>query len=116
MTNDELLFFSKNPAALPLYEKLAASIMHLLPDMQVLVQKSQIAFSCRHRFAFASLRGKRLAVTFGLEYRVDSPRIAQAVEPYPNRWTHHVVIGSLEEIDDELLAWIKQANEFAARK
>ena len=39
-----------------------------------------------------------------------------AVEPYPNRWTHHVLIGTVEEIDDELLSWIEEAAAFAQSK
>ena len=45
-----------------------------------------------------------------------SPRIAVATEPYPGRWTHHIVVSSLEEIDDELMGWIKEAAAFAAAK
>ena len=116
MTQDELLFFSKAPGVLPAYEKLAQSILAAWPETEVTVQKSQIAFSCKRRFAFASLRGKRLIVTFGLGERVDEPRIDQAVEPYPGRWTHHVVVQATEDIDEELMAWIAQAKAFAARK
>ena len=39
-----------------------------------------------------------------------------SVEAYPNTWTHHVMlvmIGTLEEVDEELLSWIVEAAEFA---
>ena len=39
-----------------------------------------------------------------------------AAEPYPNRWTHHVMIGAGEELDEELLGWIGEAAGFAGRK
>ena len=55
-------------------------------------------------------------VTFGLEHRVDSSRIAVAIEPYPNRWTHHVIVQSADEIDDKLMGWIREAYEFALVK
>ena len=42
-----------------------------------------------------------MTVTFGLGYRKDSPRIDVATQPYPGRWTHHVMVGSAEEIDEE---------------
>ena len=57
-----------------------------------------------------------MTVTFGLSYRKDSPRIDVATEPYPNRWTHHVMVGSEEEIDGELMSWICEAAEFSANK
>ena len=38
------------------------------------------------------------------------------MEAYPNRWTHHVMIGSVEEVDEELLSWIVEAADFAQNK
>ena len=49
-------------------------------------------------------------------YKKESPRIDVASEPYPNRWTHHMLIASEEEIDDELMSWIKEAAAFSAGK
>ena len=57
-----------------------------------------------------------MTVTFGLGYRKDSPRIDVATQPYPGRWTHHVMVGSAEEIDEELLGWIQEAAEVSAAK
>ena len=57
-----------------------------------------------------------LTITFGLPYRKESVRIDIATEPYPNRWTHHVMIGTEEEIDEELISWIQEAAEFSDRK
>lgn len=55
-------------------------------------------------------------VTFGLGHKVESPRIDVATEPYPGRWTHHVLIGEPDEVDDELMAWVREAAEFSAAK
>ena len=94
------------------------------PDASVKVQKSQISFYCPKLFAAASIPVRRkkdwpkecLLVTFGLERQVISPRIAVSVEPYPNRWTHHVVVSQPEEIDGELLDWLSQAYQFCQIK
>ena len=88
------------------------------------VQKSQISFYGRHLFGAASIPVRRkkdwppdcLMVTFGLEHRADSPRIAVATEPYPNRWTHHVLISEAEQIDGELMGWLREAWAFSERK
>lgn len=122
---DLLFFFDKRPAALSLYERLAERILAEIPDVNIKVQKTQIAFSNRHGFAFVSFLPVRRAkdrpevyitVTFGLGYQKGSPRIDAAVEPYPNRWTHHVLVSSPDEIDGELLGWIKEARDFSASK
>lgn len=116
MNQDVLLFFDRAKEALLLYEMLEQGIIACCGDVTVHVQKSQIAFDNGRRFAFASLRGKKLIVSFGLGERADSPRIAQAVEAAPRRWTHHVPVLSAADLDEELFRWIRQAYDFAARK
>lgn len=125
MNDAELLFFEKYPNALPLYEKLKERILDEIPGVQMKVQKTQISFINKRFFAcvsFVKVRKAKdrpdpwLVVTFGLEYKVESSRIDAATEPYPNRWTHHVLISSVEEVDDKLMDWIKEASDFALRK
>ena len=48
-----------------------------------------------------------LLISFGLGRQVADPRIAVAAEPYPGRWTHHVVLSRPEELDETLLAWLR---------
>ena len=97
----------------------------MIPDVKIKVQKTQISFYNRHLFAcvsFARVRKKKdcpdiyIVITFGLEYRADSPRIDIATEPYPNRWTHHVLVSEEEQIDEELLGWVEEASAFSAAK
>lgn len=124
--NQELLyFFDKKPEALALYEAFEARVCSEISPVNVKVQKTQIAFSNKHNFAFVSFlpirkAGERpdayIVVTFGLGYRVDSDRIDAAVEPYPRRWTHHILISDTGEIDDKLMGWVKEASDFSAAK
>ena len=125
ISGDELFFFNEKTAALPLYEAFARRLLAEIDNVTIKVQKTQISFSNRHNFAFASFLPVRKAmerpetyitVTFGLRYKKESPRIDVASEPYPNRWTHHMLISSMDEIDDELMGWIKEAAEFSAGK
>ena len=116
MTAETLLFFGSAPEALALYEGMEGMILSAFPGTRVIVQKSQIAFDCGRRFAFASLRGKRLVVSFGLGRREDSPRIAQAVEPYPGRWTHHTYVDGPGALDGWLMDRLREAHDFALAK
>ena len=122
---DTPFFFRDSPLSLPLYLTLEKRILAELPDTRVRVQKTQISFSNRRNFAFASLLPARraaarpnpyLTVTVGLGRRLDALLVDAASEPYPGRWTHHLVIGTVEEIDDELMAWAREAYNFAAAK
>ena len=117
-TVNELLFFDSKPDALALYEAFREAVLAKVPDARIEVKKTQISFFDRRMFAavsFAPVRKKDrpkpfLTITFGLAYRKESDRIDVAVEAYPNRWTHHVMIGSVEEVDEELLSWIVEAD------
>ena len=125
ISDDELLFFNEHPAALPLYEAFMERLLAEIDNVTIKVQKTQISFSNKYNFALVSFLPARKAkerpetyitVSFGLQYRKESPRIDAASEPYPNRWTHHMLIASEEEIDDELMSWIKEAAAFSASK
>ena len=125
ISGDELFFFNEKTAALPLYEAFVKRLLAEIENVTVKVQKTQITFSNRHNFAFVSFlptcKAKDrpetwITVTFGLRYKKESPRIDVASEPYPNRWTHHMFISSVDEIDDELMGWIKEAAAFSVGK
>lgn len=123
MTTDELFFFEKAEKQQVLYEALLPKLTARCGNFDVRVSKTQISFRSRHIFAMVSLprrkvngRGDYLLVSFGLAYQKVSPRIWQAVEAYPNRWTHHVPIFSETELDDELLGWLHEAYQFARTK
>jgi len=121
---DVAAFFANMPEAQPLYEMLAEKMREEYPSARIKIQKSQISFSGRHNFAFVwlPLRPVKtrppvyIVVSFGLPRHLESPRIVQAVEPYPNRWTHHVIVQSKDDIDPELLGWIREAYIFADGK
>ena len=95
MDQNTLFFFNQKPEAIPLYEAFEVRLLAELEGVIIQPQKSQITLKNR---------------------REGSPRVDQASEPYPGRWTHHLVIGSAEEIDDELMVWVREAYDFAAAK
>lgn len=122
---EEFRFFDKQPAAFPIYEAFAEKLFERFPAAAVRVQKTQITFSNRRVFACVSfLRVKKKAelpepyfvLTLGLSYPLASARAAAKTEPYPGRWTTHIVVGAAAELDDELFAWLAQAYEFAESK
>ncbi len=122
---DTLLFFSGHTDALDLYLSLEEMLYSSFPLVGRRVQKTQITFTNRHVFACVSFaRGKRkaelpkgwLVLTLGLSAPLDSPRAAVKTEPYPGRWTHHFVLSRKEELDEELLSWIRESYAFADAK
>lgn len=120
-----LFFFNGNPEALPLYIAFEERLLAELESVEFKVQKTQITLKNRRVFGAVSFLPARRAkdrpdpyitITLGLNRQNRSPRVDQASEPYPGRWTHHLVIGSVDEIDDELMVWVREAYDFAAGK
>ena len=124
ITQDALFFFDGKPAELSLYECFAGQMLSRYPDTEIRVQKTQISFYDKRMFACVSLTPVRpkamrperfITVSFGLEHPLDDPR-AMAVKVRPNRWTHHVIVGDVSEIDDVLLGWIELSHRLSSRK
>lgn len=121
MNADAINFLLNGSAnALAIYEALETAVLTAWPDVRITVHGSQITFANRHGFAFVSLPRRKgevgLVVSFGLPSRAESPRVAAVVEPYPGRWTHHVQVRSVDEVDRELMGWIGAAYAFSRRK
>lgn len=122
---DIFLFFDGHEEQLALYEALEAAIWKELGEVEIRVQKSQISFYQRHMFACVSMmpvkkalrRGDTcLVVSLGLGRKIESPRAAACAQPYPGRWTNHVPIYNKDEIDEELLEWLREACAFSSAK
>lgn len=122
MDADTLLFFSAEPRALTLYQAFEEAVLSRFPSVRVKVCKTLISFSDRFGFAYVSLPRRKfrprgsLLVTLGLPFRLDSPRVFQAVEPYPGRWTIHVVVTDESEIDEELMSFVAMSHDFSESK
>ncbi len=119
---DALLFFAGHERAFPLYLSLHERLCAACPEAAVRVQKTQITYGCPRVFACVSFaRVKRrselpeeyLVLTLGLNQPLHTPRVAVKTEPYPGRWTHHIVLSREEELDAELMDCIAQAVAFA---
>ena len=124
MTDDELLFFDSIPQMLPIYEAFCQGLADRGLAFTAKVSRTQISLRNRYVFAAVSLPWRKvkgwpeeyLLVSLGLSYHKESPRVAVATEPYPNRWTHHILLTTPKEVDAELLDWTEEAYRFALIK
>lgn len=121
---DVLAYFGEHARELELYGALVRRLAEAVPDTAVKVQKSQISFYGRRLYGAASVPVRRkkgwppdcLMVTVGLARCEPSPRVTVATEPYPGRWTHHILVTREDEIDAQLLDWLHEAYEFSETK
>lgn len=125
ISSDELLFFDGHSGAIPIYGSFAETLFERFPATSIRVQKTQITFSSRHVYAcvsFARVKKKAelplpyLVITLGLPFPLDSQRVPVRTEPYPGRWTNHVLISDPSDLDGEFWEWVSQAYEFSEMK
>lgn len=119
LTPDVLFFFDGQAGALALYEALAERLLAEYPATEIRVKKTQIGFHDGRLYCCASLtpvrrRAERpdpfLTVTFSLDAPDPSPRLI-CVPVRSNRFTHHTIIGTPSDLDDELLAWLHASHD-----
>jgi hypothetical protein len=113
MTLDEN--FNGNKASREIFECLR-ELIETLGSVEMVVQKSQVAFRRKKTFACAWMPGKYLhgrvaplVLTVYLRRRDSSPRWKEVVEPAPGRFTHHIELHSPNEIDDQVGGWLQEA-------
>lgn len=113
MTVDE--FFADYPESRQLFEALRCAVEAIGPA-ELRVTRSQIAFRRRVAFAWAwaparYLRGATapLVLTLSFHRRDASPRWKEIVEPAPGRFTHHLELYAVGDIDDQVRNWLQEA-------
>ncbi len=110
-------FFAGHEEARAIFEAVRELIETIGPA-DIRVTKSQVAFRRRTGFAFLWMpgmylgdRGVPLVLTIGLQRRDGSPRWKEIVEPKPGRFTHHLELRSVGEVDEEVRGWLREAWE-----
>ena len=120
MDADTIMFFVGRADALGLYEALMELMRAQLPPFEARVMRTQISLANRRGFGAVSLPRSSsrpgIVLSLGLGRALGSPRVAQAVQPYPGRWTNHLPLTDRARLDAELMGWIREAYDFAAAK
>jgi hypothetical protein len=113
-------FFANDPVAYALYTAVR-KVVDTIGDAGVRVGKSQVSF--RHRRPFAAvwmpaqyLSGDTapLVLTVYLPRRDLSPRWKEVVQPTAGRFTHHLELREPQDVDGEVVEWLRQAWQAAA--
>ena len=113
MTLDE--FFAGYDEARPLFDAVRAALDAIGPT-KLRVGKSEIAFWRRKAVARVWIPERHLrrqaaplVLTFGFRRRDRSPRWKEIVEPAPGRFTHHLELYAVADIDNEVHGWLRTA-------
>jgi hypothetical protein len=112
-------FFGEHKQSRRIFDALASALQNAGP-IDIRVSKSQVAFWRDRPFAWAWLpeqylkrTAAPLVLTVGLRRRDSSTRWKQVVEPASGRFTHHLELESVSDIDSEVAGWLKEAWDLA---
>ena len=118
MDPEELL--AGHPVAETVYEKVR-SVLADLGQFEVRTSKSQIAFRRTRGFAYLWLPGQYLTnpdaevvLSIALGRHDRSARFKEVAHPTARHWMHHLELHDPDEIDDEVLDWLREAAERAS--
>ena len=93
----------------PIYDSLVKRIMTLGNDITETPKKAAVSFIRKHQFVLIKPATKtRIDLGLKLKGKENSGRLEDS-GPFGTMCTHRVQITALAEVDDELMAWIKEA-------
>ena len=108
-------FFAGYDASRRIFDALR-DMIESIGEAELRVSKSQVAFSRRRTFARVWIPDRYLGpghaplvLTLGFWRRDPSSRWKEVVEPAPGRFMHHLELRCVEEIDAQVLAWLREA-------
>jgi hypothetical protein len=98
----------KGEGARELFDRFESLIAACGP-YEVAPAKTRVAFMGRVRFAgVTAVSDRGMSVAFGLPRPLGHPRVRK-VERFGTWFVHHMRITSAEELDDELLGWLRES-------
>ena len=91
-----------------LFDAIAAEVKRNGP-VEIIPEKTRIAFHRRMSFLSVVVRKERLLLGFVFARRIENPRFDKIETYSPRNHWHRLPIAQLEEIDDDVRAWIVEA-------
>jgi len=98
----------KSPQAIALFRDFARLVRRCGPVL-VVPEKTRIAFQVRMSFAAVSLRRDRIVGHVVLSRHLENPRFTKIVCISPHNHVHSFCFRSREELDREVLGWLREA-------
>lgn len=113
---DERIFAGR-PEPLRLFRAIRRYLEALGP-LTIRSADAHVSFRVRRPFVWVALppdddARPGLRLTFSVDERIDDPRIVDAFEPHPGRWTHRVDITDETDLDPSVERWLRRAYHLA---
>lgn len=108
----EALFAGKDPASRAIYARLLEALGALGPCREE-PKKTSIHLARTTGFAGVHPRKGALLLNVRTAQPIDSPRVVKREQVSRHRWHNEIRLASAEEVDAELLAWLREAYALA---
>jgi len=105
----------RTPLALSLYRKFV-KLARCCGPVIIFANKTRIGFQVRMAFADVMLKRNWLDAYVILARRLENPRFTKIETLSPRNHIHYFRIHSPEELDDEVLAWLREAYRVGQQK
>lgn len=105
-------FERRVPVVREIYETIVAVASEFGPVEQ---DPKKTSIHLNRKTAFAGIQTRRdfLILTIKATHDIPSPRISKREHTSPNRWHHEIKIRSVDEIDSEILGWLRDGYELS---
>lgn len=95
----------------PIYEALMAEVKKLGKDLRISPKKTSVSIIRKHQFLLIKPATKtRIDLGFKFKDREAGVRLGDS-GPFGSMCSHRVVLKSKEDVDEELIGWMKEAYE-----
>ncbi len=108
--NEEDHIKDKEPIVAKMYSKLIKELQKFGP-LKIEPKKTSIHLGNRFGFAGVYTRSNYINLEVHLNYPLKSKRVSKIEQASANRFHHTIKIDSVEDINKELLGWLKEAYE-----
>ena len=116
-------FFTGQEKHISLFNAVERMITSIGP-VTIEVKKSVISIGTKTKFTWiwmpqpwSSTRPEDcLALTFVVDRYIEDDRIVEALEPYPGRWIHHVIIKIEADLNKDVSKWLREAYTFSQNR
>jgi hypothetical protein len=106
--------FSGSPRGLELFRALEQLLATPAPAV-IRATKSQVSFRAQRGFAYLWRPGRYVhsdvpaVLSIALPRHVESARFKEVAHPSPGVWMHHLELYAVDELDGEVLDWLREA-------
>jgi predicted transport protein len=116
MVSKESLFAKRLPELKKLYEKIVKEIKKFGEFREEALPSAVIMFKTKSIFLAIRIKKDHLAVGFFLDEVENVPPVSKYIQTSKNRWAHEVLVDRPEDIDKQLINWMKRSYKLITEK